>query len=571
MPACSKAATVKTAESARKTMAQMLFLVSGCSFGSRSSRERDSGRDEVFSMTVFLYLLCGRAMSVGNAKCLYYNVCDNNMKLSSTIFREYDIRGVAGKELSSAAIAEYEKWYGSFPGVTLTLEAAEAIGRAYGIIILRESGKKVVVGHEMRPFAEELNSAFISGIRKSGCSVVDLGKAITPLVYFHAAKDKFDGGTNITGSHNVYFFNGFKMMKKNAWPIYGAALQEMHRMIEEDKFPPAAEGSLEMLDGYAEYRDYFLSHLNLARPLKIVIDCGNGSAGMFAPELFRALGCEVVELYTEVDASFPNHVPDPEARQSLKDLQDKVIETKADLGVAFDADGDRVGFIDESGVYVEMDYLNLIFARDFLSRHPGKKILFDVKCSQLLTELVTQWGGVPLMHRTGHAPIKETLRKDPDIIFGGEASGHFYFVEDYFKIDDGLWAAGKMLEIFSKTSGAFSRLVKFPERIRTPELKLPCADEKKFKIIDKIREHLSSKYLSITLDGLRFQVTPTSWGLVRASNTSPYLTLKAEGVDAAEVLKVKNILADELEKFPEVSDKLNRSEVATLTGRLGWV
>lgn len=494
------------------------------------------------------------------------------MKLSPTIFREYDIRGVAGKELSPEAIAEYEKWYGPFPGVTLTLEAATAIGRAFGTMIKRDGGRKVVVGHEMRPFADELNSAFISGIRSAGCGVVDLGKAITPLVYFHAAKDTFDGGTNITGSHNVYFFNGFKIMKKNARPIYGAELQEMHKMIEKEEWSAAAEGSLETLDGYTEYRDYFLSHIRLARPLKVVIDCGNGSAGMFAPELFRELGCDVVELYTEVDASFPNHVPDPEARQSLVDLEKTVLETKADLGIAFDADGDRVGFVTEKGEYVEMDYLNLIFARDFLSRHPGKKILFDVKCSALLPELVTKWGGVPLMHRTGHAPIKETLRQDPDIIFGGEASGHFYFVEDYFKIDDGLWAAGKMLEIFSKAGGVFSGLLKdFPSRVRTPEIKLPCADEKKFEIIDRIRETLSPKYPSVTLDGVRFQVSSTGWGLVRSSNTSPYLTVRVEGADEAEALKVKNIIADELEKFPEVSDRLNRLEVATNTGRLGWV
>ena len=306
--------------------------------------------------------------------------------------------------------------------------------------------------------------------------------------------------------------------------------------------------------------------------MKVAIDCGNGSAGAFAPELFRALGCEVVELYTTPDSSFPNHVPDPEARQSLTDLEKKVLETRADLGIAFDADGDRVGFIDEEGSYIDMDLLNLAFAKDFLSRHPGKKVLFDVKCSQLLPELITQWGGVPLMHRTGHAPIKETLRRDPEIIFGGEASGHFYFVEDYFKIDDGLWAAGKLLQMFSKTQGPFSALFdSFPARIRTPEIKLPCVDEKKFPIIDHIQASLSEKYPSTVLDGVRFQVTPTSWGLVRASNTSPYLTVRAEGASREEVLKVKNVLADELEKFSDITDRLNRAEVATMTGRLGWV
>ena len=213
-----------------------------------------------------------------------------------------------------------------------------------------------------------------------------------------------------------------------------------------------------------------------------------------------------------------------------------------------------------------------LFAKDVLARHPGKKILFDVKCSQLLSELIPQWGGVPLMHRTGHAPIKETMRKDLDIIFGGEASGHCFFVEDYFRIDDALWAAGKLLEIFSRSSGTFSDLFRdFPVRVRTPEMKLPCVDEKKFEIMSEIQASLSKRYPSVMLDGVRFEVTPTSWGLIRVSNTSPYLTVRAEGSSEAEVLAVKNILADELEKFPDVMERLNRSEVATLTGRLGWV
>ncbi len=494
------------------------------------------------------------------------------MTINKSIFREYDIRGIAGSEFNKKIVEEYERWYGPFPGVTLTLDAARAIGQAYGTIIRRGGGKNVVVGHELRPFADELTGAFIEGVRKTGCDVTDLGVALTPIVYFITAYVHFDGGVNVTGSHNVYFFNGFKLMKKDNWPLFGEELQKMRGMIESGKLLDDKIGKLKKLDGYKSYREYFLEHIKIAKPFKVVIDTGNGSAGVFAPDLFGALGCDVVGLYIEPDATFPHHIPDPEARESLVDLQKKVVEEKADVGIAFDADGDRVGFISEKGEFISGDVALLVLAKDVLSRHPGKKILYDVKCTQLLSELIPSYGGIPLMHRTGHAPIKETLRKDDDIILGGETSGHIYFTEDYFKIDDGLWGAGKMLELLSRSGAPFSTLFAgIPKRLSTPEIKLPCADEKKFEIIGKIQKDLSGRFKSSLIDGVRFQVGEKSWGLVRASNTSPYITVRAEGGNEAEVLRVKNIIADELEKFPEIGDKLNRGAVATLTGKLGWV
>lgn len=494
------------------------------------------------------------------------------MKVNPTIFREYDIRGIAGVDFSEKAIKEYEKWYGPFPGVNITPDVAEAIGKAYGTLIRREGGKGVVVGHEIRPFAEELKKAFIDGIRSTGCDVTDIGVALTPLVYFTIAHGRFDGGVNVTGSHNVYFYNGFKLMKKDVWPVFGESLQEMRRMIEKEDFLKEKTGLYEPKDGFKAYKDFFLNHVKLSRPLKIVIDCGNGSAGVFAPDLFRALGCEVIELYTEPDATFPNHIPDPEQVQFLKDLSDMVRGEQADLGIAFDADGDRVGFVDEEGRHIEPDLITLVFAKDALARFPEKKILYDVKCSALLEELIPQFGGAPLMHKTGHAPIKETLRKDPDVIFGGETSGHFYFVEDYFKIDDGLFAAARFLELFSKADQPFSSLFAgFPKRVRTPEFKLPCADEKKFGVVAAIQKSLGERFPSITIDGVRIKVSSTGWGLIRASNTSPYLTVRVEGATEEEVLGIKNILADELEKFPEVLDRLARGNVAVLRGKLGWV
>src|SRR3989338_466816 len=493
------------------------------------------------------------------------------MKIAHTVFREYDIRGIAGREFPPEEVAKYEQWYGKFPGVTLTEEVAVAIGQAYGTLIRRQGGKKVVVGYELRPFAEELKDAFIEGVRKSGCDVASAGVALTPIIYFAVAFFDFDGGVNITGSHNVYFYNGFKLMKKCVWPLYGEELQGMREMIEKEDFE-TGEGKYEEINIKESYEQYVTSHVKLARKLKVVIDTGNGSAGLFAPDLFRKLGCEVVELYTKPDALFPNHTPDPEAPQNMKDLMEKVKEADADLGIGFDADGDRAGFIDEQGNFISADLMLLVFAKDALSRNPGKKILFDVKSTQLLEELIPQWGGVALMHRTGHAPIKEALRKDKDIIFAGEVSGHFYFVEDYFKIDDGLFAAARAVELASRQDGPFSSLIsQFPKRVRTPEFKLPCEDEKKKEVVEKIAFHLQNLYRVKLIDGVRFQVSETGWGLVRSSNTSPYLTVRVEGATEVEVLKIKNILADELEQFPQVGDKLDRKNVTSLSGKLGWV
>lgn len=492
-------------------------------------------------------------------------------KVSPSIFREYDIRGIAGKEFSQGEIEKYEKWYGKFPGITLTPEIGEAIGQAYGSIIRRAGGKRVVVGYELRPFGEELKDAFVKGVRSTGCTVVDAGISLTPLIYFAVGFFGFDGGVNITGSHNVYFYNGFKMIKRNVWPLFGKEIQEMRAMIEREDFVQKAQGGYETQDVYQAYERFLVDHVHLAKPVTIVVDTGNGSAGMFAPKLFRKLGCNVVELYAEPDATFPNHDPDPEAPQNMQDLGRKVREERADFGVGIDADGDRAGFVNERGEFLSADLALLVFAKDVLSRHPGKKIVYDVKSSQLLEQLIPQYGGIPVMHRTGHAPIKETLRKDGNVVLGGEVSGHFYFVEDYFKIDDGLFAAAKMLEIFTKHKGSFSSLFEgIPPRVRTPEIKLACQDEKKFKVVEKIAEILQAKFPSILIDGIRIQVTENGWGLIRASNTSPYLTIRAEGETEEEVLKIKNILADELEKFSQVQETLDRGEVMSFTGRLGW-
>lgn len=492
------------------------------------------------------------------------------MKVNPTIFREYDIRGIAGIEFTPEAVGEYEKWYGKFPGINITLDVAKAIGSAYGTIIRNNGGKRVVIGHELRPFGEELKKAFITGVLQVGCDVSDLGVSLTPIVYFNTAFSEFDGGVMVTGSHNIYFYNGFKMMKKGVYPIFEKEIQTLKEIAENETFFKDNLGKLNALDGFSSYKKYILEHIKVNKKFKVVIDSGNGSAGLFAPELFRDLGCEVVEIYSEPDASFPNHVPDPQEKQTLKALIERVKEEKADLGIGFDADADRVGFISEKGEFVTGDLVLLVFAKDVLSRYPGKKIIYDVKCSQLLEDLILQYGGVPVMYRTGHAPLKAALRTEKDAIFAGELSGHFFFAENYFKIDDGLYSAAKMLEIMSCLNCSFSSLFDdIPERVSTPELKLRSSDEEKFDIVEKVKKSLTDKYSLSTLDGVRFRVSETGWGLLRASNTAPYLSLRVEGKTEKEALGIKNILADELEKFPSILDKLDRNNIASI-GKLGW-
>lgn len=494
-------------------------------------------------------------------------------KVATSIFREYDIRGIAGEKFEDKALREYEKWYGPFPGINISPEVAVALGRAYGTIIKEKGGKKIVIGHERRPYGEELKMQFAHGVLSSGLDVYDAGETLTPMIYFATTFYDYDGGVNVTGSHNVYFFNGFKMMGKNVFPVYGEDIQRMRHMIENESYAERMEdGKYEKVEVFADYEKYLLEHCSLKRKLKVVVDCGNGSAGLYAPDILTKLGCEVVEMYTDPDPSFPNHIPDPEDPYVMQELQKKVIEEKADVGFGIDADGDRCGTVDEKGSFVHADLMLLLLSQDILARNPGKKVLYDVKCTRLLEDFIPKYGGVPVMHVTGHAPIKATLRTDEDTIFAGEISGHFFFVEDYFKIDDGLYAMGKILALLASSGKTLSELLgQYPKTVITPELKLPCEDQVKFDVVDKIREHFSKKYKTVEIDGVRIIFSDKSWGLVRASNTSPYLTIRIEADTEEEVIKIKNILADELEKFPEIANKLDREHAFTHTGRLGWV
>lgn len=490
------------------------------------------------------------------------------MDVNPSIFREYDIRGIVGDKFESKVVQEYEKWYGKFPGITISYEVAEHIGRAYGSRIRARGGKKVVVGHEHRPFGKELKQSFINGVRSTGCDVYDAHVSLTPIIYFATAYYDFDGGVNVTGSHNVYFYNGFKTMAKGVYPIYGEELQMMRKMIEKEEYVSDKQGGYKYFHVVQDYENYMLDKVRIKKKLKVVVDCGNGSAGIFAPKIFRKMGCEVIELYTEPDSTFPNHIPDPSDPFNMVDLSNIVKHEKADIGIGIDADGDRMGIVDENGNFELGDRILSAIVNSGKLNVRGKKVLFDVKCSNIVPNVIERKGGVPLMHRTGHAPIKETLREDSSIIFGAELSGHFYMIENYFKIDDGIFAAAYFMSLLEHPVSTYFNPL--PITVSTQELKLPCSDESKFNVIESIKNSFGEHQIN-TIDGARISFSDSSWALIRASNTTPYISIRIEADTKDELLTIKGRVQAELSKHPEVGDSLNIHEVSSHTGRLGWV
>jgi phosphomannomutase/phosphoglucomutase len=377
---------------------------------------------------------------------------------------------------------------------------------------------------------------------------VDIGVNHTPLLYFAAAHWKLDGGATVTGSHNPVSDNGVKMVHGGAAPLTEDEIQGLLATISSGDFERGAGRRTER-NPRREYFDAIAARVTLARPLKVVVDAGNGIAGSFAPELLRRLGAEVIELYCESDGTFPNHLPDPEMEENTRDLVAKVLETGADIGLAYDGDADRVGVVDERGRRHEADLILALLARDLLTRHPGAPVVFDVKCSQALVDDVLAHGGRPVMWKTGHSHLKRKMRDD-GILLGGEVSGHMFFGENWYSVDDGILASCKILELIARdprpVSAHFDGLPHFHS---TPELKAPCPDDKKFAVIGELAADFKRRYESIDIDGVRI-LFPDGWGLVRASNTNPYLTLRFEGKTTAAVDRMKAEVYAALRRYP---------------------
>ena len=454
------------------------------------------------------------------------------------IFRAYDIRGFAHLPKSKNP-------------AELTPETIRQIGLGSGAYFKEHHGKNIVVSYDCRVSNPELANAFIDGLRSTGCDLTVIGMVPTPMLYFAVCRFGFDGGASITASHNPKEYNGVKLVGRDAHSICGEELQEVLKWIEAG-VSEEAQGKRENLDIFPAYLEKMLEIVTIERPLKIVVDSGNGATGPYVKPFFEALGCEVIPLFTEPDGNFPNHEANPEEIENMQSLIAAVKEHKADLGLGFDGDGDRLGIVDEKGKHYQADLLLLQLARELLARKPGAKIVFDSKVSQVLIDDIKAHGGEPMMTKTGHSFIEKKMHEEGAPL-GGEISGHLFFAENYYGFDDAFLGAARLLEILAKTKKPFSALfADVPVTASTPEIKSPCPDDKKFAIVEEIAKNLSAKYPSITMDGIRVNFDEHSWGAVRCSNTSPNLTLRFEAPNEARLKEIIKLMLVELEKHPEI-------------------
>jgi len=464
------------------------------------------------------------------------------MKVNPHIFRAYDIRGIAQAT---------EK----FPNIDLTEETAKLIGKGAGTYLqkITQPHANLVVGRDNRLHSPKLQEAFIEGLLEVGCNVTNIGISPSPMLYYAVCEYGFDGGANITASHNPKEYNGIKIVSKDAHSVCGDDLQEVLKTIENEDFADGPKGEYKEQDISEDYIKDLADKVSLKKPLKVVVDAGNGVAGAIAPDLLRALGCEVTELYCELDGNFPNHEANPEEYENMKDLIEKVREIGADIGLGFDGDGDRVGVVDETGHHYSADFLLMLLARDLLERQPGAKIVFDVKVTTALIEDIKKHGGEPVMCKTGHSFI-ESKMKEIGAPLAGEVSGHLFFAENYYGFDDAFLGAVKLLEILSKADVPFSRLFDdVPKTYATPEFKAHTPDDKKFEIVRELTDYFTKNYDCITLDGVRINFTDRAWGAVRCSNTSPNLTLRFEADTEEDLCEIQKKMVEQLRKYPEVS------------------
>jgi len=450
-------------------------------------------------------------------------------ELNPLIFREYDIRGIAETELGDDVI--------------------ELIGRSCGTVFRGEEIGDVAVGMDVRLSSPRIKSALVRGLRASGMDVVDVGTVPTPLLYYAVVKLGVGAGVMVTGSHNPIQFNGLKITKGTS-TIYGKEIQHIYDVAKSGNFAEG-EGKTRDIDIVGDYMADVKSRVRLNRPVKMVIDAGNGTAGEIAPAIFRDLGCEVIELYCEPDGRFPNHLPDPTVLKYMKDLAGKVTETGAELGIGYDGDADRIGVVDENGMMIFGDKLLAVFAGDMLTRIPGGSVIFDVKCSQGLVEYIEKRSGIPVMWKTGHSLLKAKM-KELGAPLGGEMSGHMFFAENYYGFDDALYASLKLCEILSKHEGSISTLFRdFPSYISTPEIRIDCPDDQKFKVVEEIAAGFSERFETIDIDGIRV-ITEDGWGLLRASNTQPVLVLRFEARDEEGFERIRGLFREALEKYDSV-------------------
>jgi phosphomannomutase/phosphoglucomutase len=438
------------------------------------------------------------------------------------VFREYDIRGIADKEI--------------------TEDFAYTLAQAYAQLLPEDVSKPVVVARDVRLSGLRLQQAVMRGFIEQGIDVIDLGMVPTPLAYYAVFHLKAAGCIMVTASHNPAAYNGFKLMLGQE-SFHGEALQALKRTMLHGNIKHAEkQGSIQYQDLSQVYADFVVQDCKLARPLKVVIDAGNGPAGLLAAPVYRGLGCDVVELYCEPDGHFPNHHPDPTVAENMQDIAAKVCEVGADLGIAFDGDGDRIGVVDEKGQMIWGDMLLILFARELLRHHPRATVISEAKSSQLLYDDIEARGGKALMWRTGHSPMKAKM-KETGALLAGEMSGHFFFADRYFGFDDAVYAGARLLQLLAAKKEPISSLLHdLPSKVSTPEIRIDCPDAEKFGIVEAAKQYFADEgYVMNTIDGLRLYHAG-GWALLRASNTQPALVLRYEADDAVTLQALRALL-----------------------------
>ncbi len=439
----------------------------------------------------------------------------------STIFRQYDIRGIVGRDLDD--------------------EQVDRISRAFAAYACGQGQTQILLGYDNRHSSPHFRDIAAQALVESGFRVIDLGMVITPMFYFACHHLNIRAGLMITASHNPPEYNGFKLLLGES-TIYGDQIQEVKRIAEEGAFLYKDGGSLETYDIQPAYHQMILEKIKMGPCLiKAVVDCGNGTASLFAPQILRDLGCEVVELYCESDPDYPHHHPDPVNPNNMDDLVDMVLRCKADLGIGFDGDGDRLGVVDSHGNMIWGDLLMILFWRELLPRYPGTPAIVEVKCSQSLIDEIKRLGGKPVLYKTGHSLIKAKM-KEIGAIFTGEMSGHMFFADEYYGYDDAIYAAARLLSLLSRQEKSLAELLQdVPRYYSTPEIRIPSTDAEKFHQVERVIQHFEPLYEIIKVDGARI-LFPQGWGLVRASNTGPELIVRCEGNTPQALEEIKSEL-----------------------------
>ncbi len=439
--------------------------------------------------------------------------------MNPEIFREYDIRGITGQDMTEDEVV--------------------LIGKGVGTFLRQHGCSKLTVGRDCRLTSDLYSQKVAEGLLSTGCDVIDIGVCPTPVFYFSIPHLKREGGAMVTASHNPPEYNGFKLCI-NLDSIHGKDIQKIKTIINEKSFVQG-KGALSATDVVTPYKEFVEKNITVSRPLKVGIDAGNGTAGVVAVPLIKNLGCQVYDIYCDMDGTFPNHIADPTVLKNMQDLIAMVKEKGLDIGIGYDGDGDRIGVIDESGNIVFGDQLMIIFAREILSRKPGATFISEVKCSKTMYDDIEKHGGRPVMWKTGHALIKKKMKEEKAEL-GGEMSGHMFFADRYFGFDDAIYASCRLLEILADTGKKISDLLSdVPKTYSTPEIRVECPDNKKFAVVEKITEHFRKEYNVIDIDGVRV-LFEDGWGLVRASNTQPVLVLRFEALSEKRLAEIRNLV-----------------------------